>query len=140
MPVKGNLRKGFEFEEAEILTVEKARETMRLCEETPKYNCLTLYIALQLFAGLRPFEALKIKWEDINEKTGRIFVRKEISKAKKNRNPKMNPTMSAWVHSWYGEKKGFVAPQKNFENLIKQFRFDLGYDVVLFKSIKEPLI
>lgn len=122
-----------EEREVEILTVEKAKEFMQLCEE--KYTSLMPYHALQLFAGLRPFEAMQMKWENIHEKEGVLYVPKNITKVKDDRNVTILPNLKLWLASYKGEKKGCVTPDKNFVNILKKFRFDLGFDVALSKKV-----
>ena len=121
-----------EEREVAILTPERAKNFMTLCES--KYSSLTLYHALQLFGGLRPEEARQIQWENISE--GFVYVPKSISKVCDDRNAPITPTLKIWLDTFQGKRNGFVTPQTNFVNVLKKFRFDMGYAVMLVKKEK----
>ena len=110
-----------------ILTPAKAEAFMSLCEA--KFQSLTLYHAICLFAGLRPFECQQLQWEDIHLVERVIHIRPEITKVKESRNVPIEENLAAWLTEHKRERTGFVTAQKNFTNLLRKFRAALGYRI-----------
>ena len=55
------------------------------------------YVAIGLFAGLRPFEIQRLDWRDVDFETNHILVRAETSKKRESRYVEMNPTLCRWL-------------------------------------------
>lgn len=76
-----------------ILTVKQARTLMQNCRKRdPK---LVPFLAIQLFAGVRPHEARRISWSDI--KNGHIRIESHQSKTRRRRLVTVNPVLKAWL-------------------------------------------
>ncbi len=60
-------------------------------------TALRPYIAIAAFAGLRPTEAARLRWGDINVEEGCISVRRRASKTGGTRHVEMHPTLRAWL-------------------------------------------
>ncbi len=58
---------------------------------------LAPYIAISAFAGIRPTEALRLRWGDINLEDGCISVRRTASKTGGTRHVELHPTLRAWL-------------------------------------------
>lgn len=65
-----------------ILTV---AETAKLLKAAEEYSSLLPYVALGLFAGLRPGEAQQIRWSDIHFEAEQIEIRPETTKVRQRR-------------------------------------------------------
>ncbi len=60
-------------------------------------SSLAPYIAIAAFAGIRPTEATRLKWGDINLEDGCISVRRAASKTGGTRHVDIHPTLHAWL-------------------------------------------
>ncbi len=60
-------------------------------------SALAPYIAIAAFAGIRPTEATRLKWGDINLEDGCISVRRTASKTGGTRHVDIHPTLHAWL-------------------------------------------
>lgn len=112
----------------DIARARQARLCMRICER--KYPHLVLYHALGFFAGLRPFEAAKLRREDISLEHNEITVRGETSKSKETRKVRIEPNLRAWIARYLDKDESEVVRSKNFTNQIKKLRAQLGYKVM----------
>jgi integrase len=85
----------------EFVTPDDCEKVMRLAEQTDE--SMAIYLALGLFGGLRPSEALRMEEKHLNMKTGYIHITAEISKTHsfKERTFKMSPTLVAWLKRYY---------------------------------------
>lgn len=76
-------------------TVDAVRSLMAAAQQYHAVMVPTL--AVQFFAGLRPGEAMGLKWEDINWTDKTIRVLPETSKMRRSRHVPINPTLLAWL-------------------------------------------
>jgi integrase len=111
-----------------IATARQARLCMRICER--KYPHLVLYHAMGFFAGLRPFEAAKLRRQDISLEHNEITVRGETSKSKETRKVRIEPNLRVWIERYLDKDEIEVVRSKNFTNQIKKLRAQLGYKVM----------
>ena len=56
-----------------------------------------LYIAVLAFAGVRPFEARRLTWGDVDLDDGYLSVRRRTSKTGGARHVELHPTLRAWL-------------------------------------------
>lgn len=115
-----------EKEDIPIMTVAEAERLMRVCEETVPET--TIYYAICLFAGLRPYECKRLLWENILEDEGVIRVLRSTSKTGW-RTVKIEPTLQAWLSSFNGKKKGHVITQKGYRWYTEKAREKAGYKI-----------
>lgn len=129
----------------EILTVEQCEGLMKFAEEyrgigeLQKPGCLVPYLALALFAGIRPNaadgEIVRLcrpgVWERlIDMRLGVIRITPEISKTKDLRQVTIRPNLRAWL-----EKYPLSQYSPDFPNFIRattamRQKFALGHDVL----------
>lgn len=122
-------------EEAEIASPELVKRMMLLCEE--KYPSLIIYHAVCFFGGLRPHAAQKLTGENILLDRGFLKVRKMTVKTKESFEVPIERNLRVWLETyWDKNNKGLIIPEKNFPNLIKQYRKDLGYRITTYKQVK----
>ena len=115
-----------------ILTPEDAKKHLQVCvEKAPDY---TLYVAISLFAGLRPTECKLLKWENIHLAERQITVLEETSKIAETRNVPIEDNLLQWLEAYKGERKGFVTKQPNFAKNMRAARIAMGYREVLFTT------
>lgn len=115
-----------------ILKPEEAKQHLKVCETMhPDY---TLYVAISLFAGLRPMECKLLQWENINLEEKQITVLDSTSKVAETRNVPIEDNLLLWLNAHKGERKGFVTRQANFINNMRAVRGDMGYKAVIFAA------
>jgi integrase len=65
--------------------------------EAHKGGLLAPYVAVCLFGGLRPTEAARLDWKQVNLEDGEILLGQDQTKTKKSRVLKICPTLAAWL-------------------------------------------
>ena len=78
-----------------ILTVPQCRHLMQTVKESDPE--VTTWFTLALFAGLRPKEAERMDWRDIDLDRGDVFVSAAISKNAHDRYVTLQPTAVEWL-------------------------------------------
>lgn len=118
---------------AKFFTVDQCKELMNLSLD-PQYKDVTAYLALCLFAGIRPDEVCRMTWDkNILMDTREIYLNHEITKTKKDRQFKMNDNLFEWLTFCKTQGTKLLAPTEwnihNFRNkLTKQLSFDWVQD------------
>jgi integrase len=73
----------------------------------------TIPFAVQAFAGIRPEEITKLRWEDISLEMENIRIGPSIAKKLFRRNVRIQPTLAAWLKTVPEEKrKGKLVPAR----------------------------
>lgn len=78
-----------------FLTPEQTRALLTAADER-----LRPYLALCAFAGLRPDEAKKLRWADVNETE--IYIRKESTKVRQHRHVPILLNLAPWISAREG--------------------------------------
>lgn len=91
-----------------IHTVEQAEQLLKSCLSHKDGQKVICYVALGYFGGLRPFEALRLKPEDIDLKSKLINVEGDKAKTRRRRLIPINETLEAWLNI------STIPRQKNF--------------------------
>ena len=63
-------------------------------------------IAVELFAGVRPAEAVRLKWENIDIAEGVLTVPREAAKTRRARHVAMHPNLQGWLAWSIGDHAG----------------------------------
>jgi integrase len=105
--------------EKRFYTSESIQTFLKYVVDTHKE--MTGYYVLLTFCGLRPSEGARVQWDDINFKTGQLYVRpgKTIS-----RHINMEPVTLEWL-KWFSantDKDAPFIPAKNMFNLEREVR------------------
>jgi len=117
-PATGLKYKSDDFN-GDFYSVEESKKLLRYVVDHSKD--LIGYFALLTFAGLRPTEGLRVQWEDYNEKTHQLYVRKGKTPA---RYVDLEPIAVEWMkfhRENTPEGKPFVT-LTNLENRMKVIR------------------
>lgn len=120
-------------EEPEIL---KPRQVRALLEEARKVDAgMMRYIALGVFAGLRPCGELRgVQWEDIDFEDKKIFVRvKTARKTHRARPVPMADCLAAWLElTPESERRGPVArySRRHYMKIQERAEVSVGHDVL----------
>ena len=71
--------------------------------ESHKDGLMAAYVTVCLFGGLRPTEAARLDWRQINLDDGEIRIDATQSKTKRGRIVKICPTLAAWLNAHQGK-------------------------------------
>ena len=83
-----------------------AKQLRRLFVSTIRlYPDMVPLIAVEIFAGVRPVESEKLRWENIDFEDGVIDIPDQIAKTRIGRHITMHPTLLAWL-KWHQEHGG----------------------------------
>lgn len=85
-----------------VLTVAECKELLHAAD-THKGGILAPYVAVCLFGGLRPFEAARLDWKQVNLADGEIRLERWQSKTGNGRIVKICPTLGAWLKAHKGK-------------------------------------
>jgi integrase len=110
-----------------ILTVEECEALLRLVEK-PQHADMRGYLAICLFAGLRPTECQLLKWEKIDLDERQITVLGSTSKIKETRTVSIEPTLADWLQP-IAQRSGFVTSPTNFRPRFERLKIAVGYRV-----------
>src|SRR5260370_13146762 len=80
-----HLAKKVGTEEVEILSVQAAEKLLRTAQESEQAASVLPYLAVSLFAWLRPGAAQQLRWENIHFDERQLEVTKSISKTQETR-------------------------------------------------------
>ena len=85
-----------------ILTVDQCEKLLRVAE-TFKAGKLVPYLAVTMFAGLRPTEAHRLTWAQINLEDGELRLEGNQTKTGRPRVVTIHPTLKAWLTAYQGK-------------------------------------
>jgi integrase len=91
------LAKKIQTVDVEILSVEAAAHLLSTAAGSQQTDSVLPYLAVSLFAGLRPGEAQQLTWERIHFETNQIEVLKSTSKTKETRFVTLEPLLARWL-------------------------------------------
>ena len=106
-----------------VLPVSECETLLRKAEQFEKGQ-LVPYVALCLFGGLRPTEAARLKWDQVNLTDGEIRLKGTQTKTGKGRLVTIDETLKAWLRRY--RKAGEIYRAK-YEMDLKQLRASIGY-------------
>lgn len=93
--------------EPQILTVDDCEKLLQASEK----NGLAAFVAISIFAGLRPWEVRRLTWENINLDDGEIRINRTMSKTGDSRVVKIAPALAAYLKAYKGQtiwKRAYV--------------------------------
>jgi len=105
-----------------ILTVDQCKKLLHAAETFNKGR-LAPYVAVCLFAGLRPSEAGRLQWEQVNLKDGEIRLEANQTKTGCPRVVTINPTLKAWLEKYSGKEFYPANWRKHFDEVKKRAGF-----------------
>lgn len=97
----------FKRPEVEIYSPAQANALLSLADP-----CLTPFLAIGLFAGVRSAELQRLSWEDVDWTGGVIRLDKNITKTNQSRLVPMLPNLTAWLLPYKGLKGNIMKSQK----------------------------
>jgi len=112
-----------EEQEPVVLAV-AACEALLRAAETFEDGRLVPYLALCLFGGLRPAEAERVSWDQVNLTDREIRLKGSQTKTGKGRIVAVGPTLKAWLRRYRGRDEIYRA---SYELELRQIRAQAGY-------------
>jgi integrase len=106
-----------------VLPVSECAALLRAAEKFENGR-LVPYVALCLFGGLRPFEAARLSWEQVNLTDGEIRLKGTQTKTGKGRIVVIEKTMKAWLSRY--RKCGEIY-RSTYDAELRQLRASIGY-------------
>ena len=113
--------------EVEVLTNHEVSALVTACgQEDPE---LLPYHLFGIFAGVRPQELERMKWEHVHLEEGHILLPADITKTGTRRVIEIDPTLSQWLRwyfSRYGIQNGSIVPATNLRRRLRAIRNTAG--------------
>lgn len=106
-----------------VLPVKECAALLRAAEKHENGR-LVPYVALCLFGGLRPTEAARLTWEQINLLDGEIRLKSTQTKTGRGRSVAICPTLRAWLSRYQGVDEVY---RPAYELELRAVRTGLGY-------------
>ncbi len=106
-----------------VLPVDECRALLQAAEKIQKGRSVP-YVALCLFGGLRPTEAARLTWDQVNLKDGEIRLKGAQTKTGKGRIVVIDKTLKAWLSQY--RKRGEIY-RSAYEKDLRQGRISIGY-------------
>ena len=116
-------RTGDDDREPVVLAVEECGRLLRAAEAFEEGR-LVPYVALCLFGGLRPFEAARLSWDQVNLGDKEIRLKGTQTKTGKGRIVEICPTLKAWLSRYKGRDEIY---RPVFELELRGLRASIGY-------------
>jgi len=112
-------------DEVKIYPPDEIERLLRLCEK--QFPSLLGYYCLTVFAGLRPSEAQRVEWKDVDFATKQIFVSKLGKRGARRISLKAPDTIWIWLeHIKNKNPNQSLNPVKNHANLQRKSREAFG--------------
>lgn len=106
-----------------VLAVKECEALLRAAEKFEQGR-LVPYLVLCLFGGLRPFEAARLTWDQVNLVDGEIRLKASQTKTGKGRIVEMHPTLMAWLTCYQGRDEIY---RPSFDVELRHMRASVGY-------------
>ena len=112
-----------EDREPVVLPLSDCEALLRAAEKFEKGH-LVPYVSLCLFGGLRPFEAARLTWEQVNLTDGEIRLKSTQTKTGKGRIVVICKTLKAWLTKF---RKAGEIYRSTYDADLKQLRASIGF-------------
>lgn len=121
-PVEGVESEIIDHGSPKVFTPQQCRDLLKLCRKSfPK---LLPWLAVCLFAGLRPAEAQRLAWPDIDLDEGFIRLTALQTKGRRRRLVRIKPALRSWLALRKPGKKLVIC--KDHQKLSRQLRVKFG--------------
>lgn len=116
---------------AELQLATHSTDKIETCARTADLSHLRAHVALCAFAGVRPTECTRLRWQDIDFEDGIISVRSKNSKTGGTRHIDLHPTLRAWLTACRppdADPADFITPQASLTLHLSALRRRAGYN------------
>lgn len=81
---------------AQVLTLQQVKQLLHVLS-LPDYKCCAAAVGIMLWAGIRPVELARLRWQDVQPEQGVILVNNDQAKGAVPRQVKILPVLSEWL-------------------------------------------
>lgn len=113
--------------DVEILSIDEVQRLITAALCSAKAGTIIPFIAVQLFGGLRPYEAAGLRWEFIHFESGQIEVKAATSKTRENRFVPMEPALIEALMLSRKSRGPIIGP--GFRNALRAVKHSAGFEV-----------
>jgi len=106
-----------------LLPLEDCEKLLRAAEGH-KNGVLVPYVALCMFGGLRPSEAARVGWDQVNLVDGELRLRPDQTKTGKGRTLEIQPALKVWLKAYKGRDEIY---RPSFDLELCEVRASIGY-------------
>jgi integrase len=121
----GKLSEKIPTTDVEILSPQEAERLLRIAWNSSHAASVLPYLAVSLFAGLRPGEAQQSRWEWIHFETKQLEIPGHTSKTKETRFVTLESILAEWLLPFRKSKAPIVG--KNFTRDLKAIKTEAGF-------------
>ncbi len=118
------------FTSPTFLTLAQCQQLLNLVQTEP-HRPLVGYIALCLFAGLRPTEAEQLTWNNIEMDHDSIVITHDITKTKRGRRVEISSNLKCWLQTL--NSNADIIPA-NFKRRIDPFRREFSMTAIKWST------
>jgi integrase len=112
--------------DVKILSLEEIRRLLLALGAVENADAVASYLLVQLFGGLRPWEAFRLRWDRVHFDTGEIEVLGETSKTHETRFVPMEPTLIEWLLP-YRKPSGPIVPTTSLKTVLPAIKRQAGF-------------
>lgn len=113
--------------DVEILSIDEIQRLITAALCSAKAGTIVPFIAVQLFGGLRPYEAAGLRWEFIHFESEQIEVKAATSKTRENRFVPMEPVLIEALMLYRKSRGPIIGP--GFRNALRAVKHSAGFEV-----------
>ena len=82
--------------QSQVLTIAQVKRLLHILN-LPEYRCCAAAVGIMLWAGIRPVDLARLRWQDVQPEQGIILVNHYPAKGVTPRQVKIQPVLSAWL-------------------------------------------
>lgn len=109
-----------------VLPVEDVEKMMRYTEKEERG--MVPYMVLTLFAGIRPAEAQRLDWKDVDIARSEVFISDAVSKTHDERYVPLEPNALAWIAPYADRCGPIYYSRMKFEKIREETGVRWGHD------------
>ena len=95
-PVKAIEPESVSRTSAQALTLEQVQQLLHILN-MPEFRCCSAAVGLMLWAGIRPVELARLRWQDVRSEQGIILVNNYQAKGVVPRQVRIQPVLGEWL-------------------------------------------
>jgi integrase len=111
--------------DVEILSLDELKRLITAAVTSEHSSVVVPFIAVQLFAGLRPYEAQYLQWSSIHFETAQIEIKAATSKTRESRFVPMEPLLTQALLPYRQVKGTIIGPR--FRRTLKEVKIAAGF-------------
>lgn len=135
----GRMKKKEKGAGVRVLSVKEAEELLEAAQASPLARVFVPRLALGLFLGLRPSEAARLHWEDVDFNSRQVKVG-DSNKTGQERYVELNPTAYAWLRKYRSVGRVENASEGAIRRSWDRLRESLGWNLTRIPTGKKDWV